>query len=108
MSRYILYLKVSDFLWTNFFPDEPLIRSLDMDMKNWLVDETYILDNIKRGACVAALDDKAHLSLNHDSDKVRAHDVSGSDMCRSNRDTGPPAWKGTSRLRAPVVHRFLF
>ena len=60
-------------MWTNFFPDEPLIRSLDMDKKNWLVDETYILDNIKKGACVAAVNDQARLSLNHDSDKVRAH-----------------------------------
>merc|ERR1712218_81018 len=56
-----MFPKVSDFLWTNFFPDEPLIRSLDMDKKNWLVDETYILDNIKRGACVAAVDDKGEV-----------------------------------------------
>ena len=51
-------MKVSDFLWKNFFPDEPLLRSLGMSEKNWLVDETYILDNIKKGACVAAVNDQ--------------------------------------------------
>ena len=49
---------MSDFLWKNFFPDEPLLRSLGMSEKNWLVDETYILDNIKKGACVAAVKDQ--------------------------------------------------
>ena len=50
-----------DFLWVNFFPDEPTSRSLGMMEPNWLIDQTYIIDNIKKGACVAAVNDNGEI-----------------------------------------------
>ena len=53
--------EVVEFMWKHFFPDEPLMRSLGMTEPHWLIDDTYIKDSIKKGACVAAVNEKEEI-----------------------------------------------
>ena len=53
--------QVADFLWTHFFPDEPVGRSCEMTSPSWLVNQTYIMDSIKKGACVAAINEAGEI-----------------------------------------------
>jgi hypothetical protein len=46
---------VCDFMWENFFPDEPIARSLNVT-RNRNIDDGYIKDAIKDGSSMAALD----------------------------------------------------
>ena len=46
---------VCDFMWENFFPDEPISRSLNLE-RNWAIDELYLKDSMKDGSSMAAID----------------------------------------------------
>eukprot|EP00092_Neocalanus_flemingeri_P035895 GFUD01039082.1.p1 GENE.GFUD01039082.1~~GFUD01039082.1.p1 ORF type:complete len:248 (+),score=49.66 GFUD01039082.1:47-745(+) len=46
---------VVDFMWENFFPDEPINRSLG-GTRNWVVDDFYLIDTMKDGTSMVALD----------------------------------------------------
>ena len=48
-------------MWKHYFPDEPLMRSLGMTEPHWLIDDSYIKETIKKGACIAAVNDKDEL-----------------------------------------------
>ena len=48
-------------MWKHFFPDEPLMRSLGMTELHWLIDDSYITDTIKKGASVAAVNEKEEI-----------------------------------------------
>ena len=52
---------MSDFLWEHFFPDEPTARSLGMVEPHWIIDQSYIMDSVKKGACVAAVNDNGEI-----------------------------------------------
>ena len=56
-------------MWKHYFPDEPLMRSLGMTEPHWLIDDAYIKESIKKGACIAA--------VNGVCDGVRHHDSNG-------------------------------
>lgn len=43
-----MYPQVADFMWTHFFPDEPIGRSCGMTTPSWLINQTYILDSIRK------------------------------------------------------------
>ena len=49
-----MYLAVLDFMWANFYPDEPINRSLGIT-RNWLM-ENDIKESMKDGSSIAALD----------------------------------------------------
>eukprot|EP00091_Calanus_sinicus_P002918 TRINITY_DN13048_c0_g1_i1.p1 TRINITY_DN13048_c0_g1~~TRINITY_DN13048_c0_g1_i1.p1 ORF type:complete len:145 (-),score=51.89 TRINITY_DN13048_c0_g1_i1:61-447(-) len=46
---------VCDFMWENFFPDEPISRSLKLE-RHWVIDEGHLKDSIKDCSSIAALD----------------------------------------------------
>ena len=46
---------VCDFMWENFFPDEPISISLNVT-RHKMIDDGYIKDAIKDGSSMAALD----------------------------------------------------
>jgi hypothetical protein len=46
---------VCDFMWENFFPDEPIAISLNVT-RHKMIDDGYIKDTIKDGSSIAALD----------------------------------------------------
>ena len=48
-------LSVCDFMWENFFPDEPISRSLKLE-RHWITDELHLKDAIKDGSSIAAID----------------------------------------------------
>ena len=50
-----MFTPVIDFMWQHFYPDEPISRSLGME-RNWLVDQFYLLDSMKDGSSIVALD----------------------------------------------------
>ena len=50
-----MFPAVVDFMWKNFFPDEPINRSLNIS-QNWYIDELYLIDAMKDGTSIAALD----------------------------------------------------
>ena len=35
-------------MWTHYFPDEPIGRSCGMTTPSWLINQTYIMDSIRK------------------------------------------------------------
>ena len=50
-----MFPTVTDFMWENFFSDEPMARSVKMT-KNWLTDRYFLVDTMKDGCSIAAVD----------------------------------------------------
>ena len=50
-----MFSDVVDFMWKNFYPDEPIFRSLEI-ARHWILDDLYIIDALKDGTSIAALD----------------------------------------------------
>ena len=48
-------------MWTHFFPDEPVGRSCEMTRPSWLINQTYIMDSIRKGACLAAINETGEI-----------------------------------------------
>ena len=48
-------------MWSHFFPDEPVGRSLEMTSPSWLINQTYIMDSIRKGACIAAINEAGEI-----------------------------------------------
>ena len=48
-----MFPAVIAFMWTNFFPDEPISRSLNIT-QNWFIDDFYLKDAMKDGTSIAA------------------------------------------------------
>jgi len=48
------YEEARSFMYTHFFPDEPLCRSLGVGQENYLLDSIYIYAALKDGSCVMA------------------------------------------------------
>ena len=51
---------VCDFMWENFFPDEPISRSLNI-VRHWVLDELHLKDAMKDGSSIAAIDNNGSL-----------------------------------------------
>ena len=43
-----LQSQVTDLMWTHYFPDEPIGRSCGMTTPSWLINQTYIMDSIRK------------------------------------------------------------
>jgi hypothetical protein len=51
---------VCDFIWKNFFPDEPISRSLNLE-RHWAMDELYLKDSMKDGSSMVAMDKNGYI-----------------------------------------------
>jgi len=49
-----MFDNVIDFMWENFFPDEPLSRSLNIK-RGWMVDILYLKESLKDKSSIAAV-----------------------------------------------------
>ena len=47
--------EVIEFMWENFFPDEPISRSLNIS-RHWLTNEFYLRETLKDRSSLVALD----------------------------------------------------
>ena len=52
--------QVTDFLWTHFYPHEPISRSLKI-RRTWALDELHLKDAMKDGSSMAALNSKGEV-----------------------------------------------
>ena len=55
-----MYADVMDFLWTHFFPAEPLCRSLGIERMNF-IDKYIFPDAFSHGCSLAALDSSGNI-----------------------------------------------
>ena len=51
---------VCDFMWENFFPDEPISRSLKLE-RSWMIDEHHFKDSMMDGSSIAAIDNNGSI-----------------------------------------------
>ena len=46
---------VCDFMWDNFFPDEPISRSLKLE-RHWVLEDLCLKDAMKDSSSIVAID----------------------------------------------------